>query len=96
VPPTVFHPQPNVDSVLVSIERRTELIATEETRRKIFHLIERGFATRRKMLRRALAGEVPPEAFTVSGIRPEARAEELSIDDWARLTAACTSEPSPS
>jgi 16S rRNA (adenine1518-N6/adenine1519-N6)-dimethyltransferase len=96
VPPTVFHPQPNVDSVLVSIERRTDLIATEEARRKIFHLIERGFATRRKMLRRALAGEVPPEAFTVSGIRPEARAEELSIDDWARLTAACTNEPSPS
>ena len=96
VPPTVFHPQPNVDSVLVSIERRTHLIATEEARRKIFHLIERGFATRRKMLRRALAGAVPPEAFTVSGIRPEARAEELSIDDWARLSAACTSEPSPS
>jgi len=96
VPPTVFHPQPKVDSVLVWIERRTDLIATEEARRKIFHLIERGFATRRKMLRRALAAEVPPEAFTVSGIRPEARAEELSIDDWARLTAACTNEPSPS
>ena len=96
VPPTVFHPQPNVDSVLVSIERRTDLIAAEEARRKIFHLIERGFATRRKMLRRALAGEVVPEAFTASGIRPEARAEELSIDDWARLTAACTNEPSPS
>ena len=96
VPRTVFHPPPNVDSVLVSIERRTNPIATEEARRKIFHLIDRGFATRRKMLRRALAGEVPPEAFTASGIRPEARAEELSIDDWARLTAACTNEPSPS
>ena len=48
------------------------------------------------LFRRALAGAVPPEAFTVSGIRPEARAEELSIDDWARLTAACTNEPSPS
>jgi 16S rRNA (adenine1518-N6/adenine1519-N6)-dimethyltransferase len=96
VPPTVFHPQPKVDSVLVAIERRSDLVVAEEARRRLFHLIERGFATRRKMLRRALAGEVPPEAFAASGIRPEARAEELSIDDWARLTAACTSEPSPS
>ena len=96
VPPTVFHPQPKVDSVLVSIERRTHPVASQEVRRHIFHLIERGFATRRKMLRRALAGEVSADAFIAAGVRPESRAEELSIEDWARLSAACTSELSPS
>ena len=97
VPPTVFHPQPNVDSALVSIQRRSApLVVSDELRPRLFHLIERGFATRRKMLRRALAGEVPSEAFAAAGIRPEARAEELSIDDWARLTEACRNEHSPS
>ena len=97
VPPTVFLPQPNVDSALVSIvRRRGALVVNEQTRPQLFHLIERGFATRRKMLRRALAGEVSPGAFAAAGIRPEARAEELSIDDWARLVVACSNEPSPS
>ena len=37
------------------------------------------------MLRRSLAGLVPPEAFEAAGVRPEARAEELGVADWGRL-----------
>jgi len=37
---------------------------------------------------------VPAEAFVVAGIRPESRAEELSVGDWGRL-AACTSSGRP-
>jgi 16S rRNA A1518/A1519 N6-dimethyltransferase RsmA/KsgA/DIM1 with predicted DNA glycosylase/AP lyase activity len=40
------------------------------------------------MLRRSLAGLVPPAAFEAAGIRPEARAEELSVEEWGRLAAA--------
>jgi hypothetical protein len=40
------------------------------------------------MLRRSLAGLVDPEAFERAGVRPEARAEELSLQDWARLAAS--------
>jgi 16S rRNA (adenine1518-N6/adenine1519-N6)-dimethyltransferase len=47
--------------------------------------VKAGFGQRRKMLRRSLAGVVEPEAFVRAGIRPEARAEELTIDDWGRL-----------
>jgi 16S rRNA A1518/A1519 N6-dimethyltransferase RsmA/KsgA/DIM1 with predicted DNA glycosylase/AP lyase activity len=39
------------------------------------------------MLRRALADVVDPDVFTVAGIDPAARAEELSIEDWGRLVA---------
>jgi 16S rRNA A1518/A1519 N6-dimethyltransferase RsmA/KsgA/DIM1 with predicted DNA glycosylase/AP lyase activity len=37
------------------------------------------------MLRRSLEGLVSPEAFEATGIRPTARAEELSLADWERL-----------
>jgi len=40
------------------------------------------------MLRRSLASEVRPEAFEAAGIDPQARAEELSVEQWGRL-AAC-------
>jgi 16S rRNA A1518/A1519 N6-dimethyltransferase RsmA/KsgA/DIM1 with predicted DNA glycosylase/AP lyase activity len=37
------------------------------------------------MLRRSLAGVVDPEAFERAGIRPDARAEELNVEEWGRL-----------
>jgi 16S rRNA (adenine1518-N6/adenine1519-N6)-dimethyltransferase len=51
-------------------------------------VVRSGFGQRRKMLRRSLAGVVDPEAFARSGVRPEARAEELDIAAWGRLAAS--------
>lgn len=87
VPPTVFLPQPKVESTLVSIER---LVApavdpSQVDAKWLFTLVRAGFAQRRKMLRRSLAGLVAPEAFIDAGIRPEARAEELDVIEWGRL-----------
>jgi 16S rRNA (adenine1518-N6/adenine1519-N6)-dimethyltransferase len=84
VPPTVFHPVPKVESALVRIDRRVEP-AVDVDPVWLFRLVRAGFGQRRKMLRRSLATLVPPEAFVAAGIRPEARAEELSVDDWGRL-----------
>ena len=96
VPPTVFVPRPKVDSVLVLIERRPAP-AAEADEGRLFSLVRAGFAQRRKMLRRSLAGLVDEEAFAGAGVRPEARAEELDVEAWGRL-AACSSndEPRPS
>lgn len=87
VPPTVFLPQPKVESTLVFIER---LVApavdpSQVDAKWLFTLVRAGFAQRRKMLRRSLAGLVAPEAFIDAGIRPEARAEELDVIEWGRL-----------
>jgi 16S rRNA (adenine1518-N6/adenine1519-N6)-dimethyltransferase len=91
VPATVFVPRPNVESALVRVDRRpVPAVDASIDRRRLFALIEKGFGQRRKMLRRALAGVVEPSAFDCAGIRPEARAEELTIEDWGRLTA-CSS-----
>ncbi len=48
-------------------------------------VVKAGFGQRRKMLRSSLAGVVEPEAFVRAGIRPEARAEELTVEEWGRL-----------
>jgi 16S rRNA (adenine1518-N6/adenine1519-N6)-dimethyltransferase len=86
VPPTVFVPQPQVSSALVEITRRPRP-AVDAPYDRLFALVRAGFATRRKMLRRALAGLVPPEGFAAAGVRPEARAEELDVEAWGRLAA---------
>ena len=95
VPPTVFHPVPKVESALVRIERReTPAVGAEVDREWLFRLVSAGFGQRRKMLRRSLSALVPGEAFVAAGVRPEARAEELSVEEWGRL-AACTSSGRP-
>jgi 16S rRNA (adenine1518-N6/adenine1519-N6)-dimethyltransferase len=86
VPPTVFLPQPRVASALVDLRRR-EPPGDDATRSAIFGLVEAGFGQRRKMLRRSLASLVEPGQLEEAGIRPEARAEELTLPDWLRLAA---------
>jgi len=95
VPPTVFHPVPKVESALVRIDRRVDpAVGPDVDPEWLFRLVRAGFGQRRKMLRRALATLVEGNAFAVAGIRPEARAEELSVVEWGRL-AACTSSGRP-
>jgi 16S rRNA (adenine1518-N6/adenine1519-N6)-dimethyltransferase len=87
VPAAVFHPRPNVESVLVDIRRRPApaVDPAEVGAERLFEVVRAGFATRRKMLRRALAGVVVPEAFAAAGVAPESRAEELDVAAWGRL-----------
>ena len=87
VPPTVFVPQPKVDSALVAIERRAVPAVDPAVvpPARLFEVVRAGFAHRRKMLRGALSGVVDPAAFAAAGVRPEARAEELDVEAWGRL-----------
>jgi 16S rRNA (adenine1518-N6/adenine1519-N6)-dimethyltransferase len=89
VPRTVFHPVPNVDSVLVSLRRRGP--APDEAVRELVHA---GFAHRRKALAGSLAlapGAAPGVRDSVRGaleemgLPPDARAERLEPGQWTRL-----------
>jgi len=89
VPRAVFHPVPNVDSALVSIER-TGPSATPE----VSALVHAGFAHRRKTLAGSLAlvpGADPGvrgrtrAALEELGHPPDARAERLSPADFMRF-----------
>jgi 16S rRNA (adenine1518-N6/adenine1519-N6)-dimethyltransferase len=87
VPPTVFLPQPKVESVLLEIVRRDAPAVTADPVR-LFELVRAGFGQRRKMLRRSLAGVVDAEAFARADVDPAARPEQLDVEAWGRLTDA--------
>ena len=87
IPASVFHPKPHVESVLVDIRRRPEpavdpVVVGPE---RLFEVVRAGFATRRKMLRRALADVVDPAVYAAAGVAPESRAEEVGVEAWGRL-----------
>ncbi len=90
VPPTVFLPKPNVDSALVRlVPHATPPVAVDDPE-AMFALVRAGFATRRKMLRQSLKtvlGDSTIATLEAAGIEPTARAEELELHDWARLTS---------
>jgi 16S rRNA (adenine1518-N6/adenine1519-N6)-dimethyltransferase len=87
VPRTVFVPVPKVESVLVRLVRRPRP-AVDADPEALFALVSKAFGQRRKMLRRSLAGVVDAETFALAGVRPEARAEEVSLEGWAQLVNA--------
>ena len=91
---TVFHPVPNVDSVLVVLER-TGPGAEPALRR----LVQDAFAHRRKALARSLAlapgaprdlRERARAALQRAGLPADVRAERLSPEDFRRLHAELT------
>jgi 16S rRNA (adenine1518-N6/adenine1519-N6)-dimethyltransferase len=88
VPPTVFLPRPKVESALVDVRRRFEPPVEVRDLDRMFTLVRAGFATRRKTLRRALAGVVDESVFAAADVEPSARAETLQLEDWARLSDA--------
>jgi 16S rRNA (adenine1518-N6/adenine1519-N6)-dimethyltransferase len=88
----VFHPVPNVDSVLLGLRRSGP--APEPGLRA---LVQQGFAHRRKALPRSLAhapGAAPDvrerarAALEGLGHTPAARAEELAPEEWRALYEA--------
>ena len=88
----VFWPVPNVDSILVSFERRAQPGAEEE-RRATFALVDAAFQQRRKMLRQSLAVVLGDSAaasarLEAAGIAPTARGEELTVADFLAIARA--------
>jgi 16S rRNA (adenine1518-N6/adenine1519-N6)-dimethyltransferase len=89
VPASVFVPRPRVESVLVRLDRLAAPAVDPATvsYERLAAVVKAGFGHRRKMLRRSLAGVVEPDAFTRAGVRPDARAEELGVQEWGKLAA---------
>jgi len=85
----IFWPIPNVDSALVYFEKR-ENSFPEHLRKEVFRVIDAAFGQRRKTLRQAIAEWAgspakAEELLTDAGISPQARGEDLAIDDFVRL-----------
>lgn len=89
LPPSVFLPQPQVDSVVLSLKRRTpgEL---EETDGAIFsELVKAGFSERRKQVRKLLSrygdSKRIEAALLAEALPLTARAEDISLNRWIRI-----------
>jgi len=88
VPPTVFVPQPKVDSVVVGMTRRGAPPVDVPSVDDLFMLVRSGFGQRRKMLRRSLApvlGTRTEAVLSAAGVAPTARAETLGLEQWAAV-----------
>jgi len=86
VPPSCFIPRPLIDSTVMTLEPRQAELPVHD-RRLFDELVRRGFAQRRKQLRKNLPAEIDWEVVSEQlGLLPTARAEELGLDDWVALT----------
>lgn len=95
IPADVFWPRPNVDSVLVRIDRRNPPVDVDPV--ALFVVVEESFAERRKTMANALRrlGLGLPDANRVlgrSGVDPSIRGERLGLEDFARVTDALLAE----
>jgi 16S rRNA (adenine1518-N6/adenine1519-N6)-dimethyltransferase len=89
VPPGAFQPAPAVDSAVV---RLVPLLPTAQPRiadRALFEdVVAAGFGQRRKTLRNALARLCGADTIAAAGIDPMARAETLSVGQFAGIANA--------
>ena len=89
VPARDFSPPPKVDSAVIRLTPRR--LSIEPNSPKVLdNLVRLGFGSRRKMLRNNLQGAIDREALTEllisMEINTEARAEDLSIEQWIHLS----------
>ena len=88
----VFWPAPNIESGLVRIDvfEDAPWPVTDESRAKVWPVIDAAFAQRRKTLRAALSGHfgsgaAAENALRAADIDPKQRGEKLAVEDFVRL-----------
>ncbi len=93
VPPEAFHPRPAIDSTVAVLHPRSGGLPPFD-RRLFDELIRRGFAQRRKQLRKQLPAGLDWENIAATlGVPATARAEELGLEQWVELTRMCDPHP---
>ncbi len=91
VPAVFFTPPPKVDSQVVILRRRPVPLVDYLRQADFFRLVKAGFSAKRKKLRSSLAGGLHlskpsiEELLHSAQIDPDARAEDLTIDEWLTL-----------
>lgn len=94
VPPEAFHPRPIIDStVMVCTPVAADTYPVYDLR--LFdELIRRGFAQRRKQVRKQMPDHLEwSEVAATLGVAETARAEELSIEQWIEITRMYDNHP---
>ncbi|MCH5325324.1 MAG: 16S rRNA (adenine(1518)-N(6)/adenine(1519)-N(6))-dimethyltransferase RsmA [Eubacterium sp.] len=91
VKPGSFMPAPKVDSAVIRLDLYDKPPYDVEDEKLFFSVIRQSFSQRRKQLINPLSGffnidkSVLSSAMTENGIKPTARAEELTMEDFVKL-----------
>lgn len=91
VPAELFTPPPKVDSQVVVLRTHETPKIQPDEEKAFFRTVKAGFVARRKKLRSSLSGglgiskEAAEQMLHEAGISPDARAEDLSVDQWRVL-----------
>ena len=86
-----FVPAPHVDSAVIRLTLREAPPVQVPDEAAFFALVRQGFAQRRKTAANSIAagGKFPKarveEALAEAGLSPAARAEQLTLEDWAKI-----------
>jgi len=96
LPSTAFFPVPKVDSAVIRIvPNPTHALPLERggvKRKKFFRIVRAGFSAKRKTLANNLANsfhldkEAVENKLNKLGLAPLTRAQELSLEDWKKLS----------
>lgn len=92
VPAELFTPPPKVDSQVVILEMRATPQVQPELEKAFFRVVKAGFSAKRKKLRSSIASGLhiakddAAQLLNEAEVNPDDRAEELTVDDWLRLT----------
>jgi 16S rRNA (adenine1518-N6/adenine1519-N6)-dimethyltransferase len=87
-----FLPPPNVDSTVIKLNLRDNPKVSPIDTKFFFRTVRSGFEQRRKTLVNSVSAvlglpkSVVFEALEMSGLKPTARAEELSMEDFSRFS----------
>jgi 16S rRNA (adenine1518-N6/adenine1519-N6)-dimethyltransferase len=88
--PSVFLPQPQVDSSVLLFTRREPRELEETDGAKFCELVKAGFSERRKQVRKLLArygdADQIESALQEVGLHSRVRAEDISLNQWIRIT----------
>ena len=85
-----FYPEPNVDSAVVVMEKKSEKAIADDERARFFTLLRAFFSQRRKTIKNNLSRLVPDkerlsEILLKAGLDEKERAENLRLEDIIRL-----------
>jgi 16S rRNA (adenine1518-N6/adenine1519-N6)-dimethyltransferase len=88
VPPGCFSPPPRVDSAVIRLRPHKTLPVVVDDLNELERLVSTAFNQRRKTISNSLKNLIDRSTITSLGIDPSARAENLTLNDFVKLTQA--------
>ena len=96
VPSNAFYPAPKVNSAILRIRVYKSPLVPVDGLRDFLRIVKFGFSQKRKKLKSSLAAGLRMKSSEIkeilikTGIDPDLRAENLSIENWQKLAKALT------